>query len=301
MATKEPSASPKHAQEKQERQQARRSASPPVTAEADKPQSPQVDEHGDEGEGDEGEARGNEAGEQSGQDEESGEGEEEGEERNSDKENEESQGAGPGGGQPQPHAWQAVWAPQQGAYYFWNAKTGETTWTNPLAPSPSAATTAAAGPSSSGATTAATAATAAPSTAMSDEDFAAMHGIDPDLAFLDPQLYAARLASAKGGGSAASAAAYGASGAFDTRTGKFVPSAAVLSGVHDPSRLSQVARSTRQMEVFFDVNAYQAERAKEREEREAGGDAKRQRLNKKELKAFKEKRKEKRLKKWKED
>ncbi|GMK57568.1 hypothetical protein CspeluHIS016_0404020 [Cutaneotrichosporon spelunceum] len=31
------------------------------------------------------------------------------------------------------HPWQAVWAPANNAYYFWNTETDEVTWTNPVA------------------------------------------------------------------------------------------------------------------------------------------------------------------------
>lgn len=100
--------------------------------------------------------------------------------------------------------WQAIWAPQYNAYYFYNSVTQETTWTNPLQPEASSSYTttstgqAAPGGSSNnddgneqnvdarssmGLTTAAAHYSALQAAAIAE-------GIDPGLAHLDPTLLA---------------------------------------------------------------------------------------------------------------
>lgn len=89
---------------------------------------------------------------------------------------------------------------------------------------------------------------------MTDEQLALSAGIDPDLAYLDPTLYSAQLASARAG---AASGPYGAAGAFDARTGRFVPAGNLGAGaINDPSRLSQVARAGRQVRVLGCAGAH---------------------------------------------
>jgi hypothetical protein len=112
------------------------------------------------------------------------------------------------------------------------------------------------------------------------------------LAYLDPVLYASEVLQARSGSSA-----YSASGAFDSRTGKFVPLSA--RAMHDPSRLSHENQADRQMNAFFDVQQFEEERKRNREkeeevELEESQGTKRKRVpTKKELQRFKERAKEK--------
>ena len=127
------------------------------------------------------------------------------------------------------------------------------------------------------------------STRMTDEEVATANGIDPDLAYLDPVLYASEVQQARTGSSV-----YAASGAFDSRTGKFVPLSA--RATHDPSRLSHANQADRQMNAFFDVQQYEEEkkRSREEQEQEEAQGAKRQKApTKKELQRYKERAKEK--------
>lgn len=188
--------------------------------------------------------------------------------------------------QPSSHRWQAIWSPSHNAYYFYNADTGETTWTNPLADS-----------SSSSALTTTTSATTTEAAVSSEEELAQRAGIDPDLAFLDPGLYASQLAAARA--TSSSAGAYASQGIFDKRTGRFRaaaaaaaavdPSAASTTTTEDPS--SSAIRAKRQLGEFLDVDAWQ--QAKEQERLEESSD-KRQRPypSKKEVAQFKERKKE---------
>lgn len=112
-------------------------------------------------------------------------------------------------------------------------------------------------------------------------------GLDPDLAFLDPILYAASSAGSGGGGEA-----YTARGTFDRRTGRFVPA----STSHDPCRHSQTAKAKRQMEAYFDVDEWQRSREADLE-RQAKGDKKQKSSHhptRKELELYKERRNKKR-------
>lgn len=183
-----------------------------------------------------------------------------------------------------------VWDPTRQAWYFWNSTTQETTWENPLEKTK--------GSGSNGNATQPTDTTAiAPATA-TDEEIAELHGIDPDLAYLDPALYASEVRQARKG----KLGAYAASGAFDSRTGKFVPlSATGAKGTHDPSRLSHANQADRQMSAFFDIQQYEQERKRSREEKEqeeAQGLSKKRPPTKKELQRYKERAKEKKAAKY---
>ncbi|CAO1624785.1 unnamed protein product [Parajaminaea phylloscopi] len=188
-------------------------------------------------------------------------------------------------------AWQAVWSAPHNAYYFWNAQTNATTWTNPLAPADDSHRHDSALQSSSGlmGTHA-----GAGSPGGASEAGPASTDLDPDLAFLDPTLYAAASGSS---GSGNSGGQYTAQGTFDRRTGRFVPSDPSAGDLHDPSRHSQSARAQRQMNAYFDVDEWQRSRETDAARQSASED-KRQRHSKhptrKELEMYKERRKEKR-------
>lgn len=155
------------------------------------------------------------------------------------------------------------------AYYFWNQKTNETTWTNPLEPAPTASAT-----------------TATPSTTVEErpKDYG---GIDPELAYLDPMLaYGART---------------GVTGAqtakFNARTGRFEGADA-----RTPDYVSEQSRYKRQSAFFFDVDGWEKQNDAEQERKRqlaADGklpDAKRQKPpTKEELQRYKERAAEKKV------
>jgi hypothetical protein len=173
------------------------------------------------------------------------------------------------------------------AYYFWNSKTNETTWTNPLVPPPSAP---AAGSSSSTqpplpneqpplptenpplpteqpplpqapwgqAYGAPSSSTAAYSQAGVPAD-GGLPPIDPDLAHLLPR-------EQRGGDGYQTAA-------FNSRTGRFTPANFQYTVDH----LAEANRAKRQEGVFFDVQEWEQSREKEyqekkRKEMEGGAD-----------------------------
>ncbi|PWN36613.1 uncharacterized protein FA14DRAFT_4696 [Meira miltonrushii] len=191
------------------------------------------------------------------------------------------------------HDWQAVWDATRQAWYFWNQVTQETTWENPLVKE---------GKNEESATQAdsvpANESVAISMTSMTDEEVAQMVGIDPDLAYLDPVMYANEIHQARMGNGNPTSTSYRSQGAFDNRTGKFVSQSALKQGAtYDPSRLSHANQADRQMGAFFDVEQYEDQRKREHEkaqlETDEQGRIKRQRPSKKELKFFKERAKEK--------
>ncbi|PWN17782.1 hypothetical protein BCV69DRAFT_121956 [Microstroma glucosiphilum] len=139
------------------------------------------------------------------------------------------------------HPWQAA----HNAYYFWNSQTNTTTWVNPLQEEGSS--------SASGAASNPRASTSAvpqqqqqqqQPEMLSEEDLARQAGIDPELAHLDPALYASQLRMA-----ASSAASSGS---------------ASLAADRDPqSRFSQTSKAKRQMSAYFDVEAWEQQREAE--------------------------------------
>ncbi|KAI0922624.1 hypothetical protein AcW1_002777 [Taiwanofungus camphoratus] len=178
--------------------------------------------------------------------------------------------------------WQAIWSPAHNAYYFYNAKTQETTWTNPLQPAPADPVAAGLSPSSGSASPDAGLPASAATQSMYDlQAAAAAQGIDPALAYLDPSLVA---------GPSSVAADQGYTAKFNARTGAFT-----RPDGRDPSHLSEYERAKRMSEFYFDVNAWErdVEQRKLEEAQEEEG-KKRKRPTKKDLERFKE---QKRLKK----
>lgn len=165
--------------------------------------------------------------------------------------------------------WQAIWSPTHNAYYFFNSKTQQTTWTNPLQPSePNAAA-----PGSGSTPSVPSSSIPGPAGAIvpphlasvyAAQAAAAAQGIDPALAYLDPAL------ASVGGPAAAAAGGYGAMAKFNARTGAFTKVDA-----RDPSHLSEFERAKRMSEAYFDVGAWEQDvekrKAEEAEEEEAGG------------------------------
>ncbi|KAJ3860821.1 hypothetical protein EV359DRAFT_74995 [Lentinula novae-zelandiae] len=186
--------------------------------------------------------------------------------------------------------WQAIYSPQYNAYYFFNAETNETTWENPLVTAPDSTTPnpALETPTDSSSSAVAPVEGAFDGTALSSynalQAAAIAQGIDPSLAHLDPSLAGPIPGSSSG--------AYGAAAKFNARTGQFTR----LDG-RDPSHLSEYERAKRMSEFYFDVNAWEKQRAHEQDaEAEAGGnEKKRKRPSKKDLERFKEQKKQKKI------
>jgi hypothetical protein len=181
--------------------------------------------------------------------------------------------------------WQALWDQNAQAYYFYNSHTGDTTWTNPRVPeASSAAATLGVGNydriSSSGDN--------------EDDDHVPQKprphgGYDPSIhGDYDPTAPYAQLPEepAAGGISAGSADPnniYTAAGAFNRFTGRWQP-LDVTPELHNDEN-----KSRRQMSAFFDVDAA----ANSHDGRSLKAERSGKKLTKKELKAFKEKRREK--------
>ena len=98
---------------------------------------------------------------------------------------------------PEAQPWQAIFSPQHGAYYFYNTLTNETTWDNPLQPSPLPSTSDASASTSLPIPSAAadeepptTTTTPAQAHYAALQAAAIAQGIDPALAHLDPSLLA---------------------------------------------------------------------------------------------------------------
>lgn len=165
--------------------------------------------------------------------------------------------------------WQAIYSPQHNNYYFYNAETQETTWENPLV-------TESAQEENKTEQTAATntdqqSATAAAYTAL--QQAAVAQGIDPSLAYLDPSLAASPSASSL-------YSSYAVTAKFNARTGQFTgPNA------RDPSHMSEYERARRMSEFYFDVAAWERQRAQEHEV-DPDGLKKRKRPTKKDLVSF---------------
>ncbi|EJD01893.1 uncharacterized protein FOMMEDRAFT_134544 [Fomitiporia mediterranea MF3/22] len=160
--------------------------------------------------------------------------------------------------------WQAIWSPQHGMYYFYNSRTNETTWTNPLVSDSSSA--------------AATSASASSAARLSAQEAAAAAGIDPELAFLDPTLVAGP----------SQPAAFNYTAKFNAHTGAFAKPDA-----RNPEHVSEYERMKRMNSFYFDQDAWQQDVEQRQEEEEAG--KKRKKPTKKDLETFKERKKQKKL------
>ncbi|CAE6448623.1 unnamed protein product [Rhizoctonia solani] len=169
---------------------------------------------------------------------------------------------------PPQNEWQAVWSPGHNAYYFFNSRTSETTWVNPLDPS---ASTPAVQPTQEPEPEPTTSEAPPP-------DFSHLGGIDPELAYLDPTL-AVPSAGAKGPVPTFSAR-------FGARDGRFT----AMDG-RRPEHLSEAARAQRMSAVYYDTEAWEreiAERdAQAKAEEEAGAGDKRKRVTKADIERFK--------------
>ena len=180
---------------------------------------------------------------------------------------------------PSSGSWQAIFSPQYNAYYFYNTETKETTWENPIVKSDApesdvkpAAEDAEEPKEETEAEGLPKAPTAPITTLTALQQAALAQGIDPSLAYLDPTL----------AGPSSSTGGYGAAAKFNARTGQFT-----RADARDPSHLSEFERAKRMSEFYFDVNAWEKQKAEEdaaaAEELENGTGKKRKRLTKKDL------------------
>ena len=152
-----------------------------------------------------------------------------------------------------PGEWQTAYSAPHNAWYFFNIRTGETTWTNPLQDPDVVASSSQPPLDPSLATTQ----VSASSTTMTPVGQAALEqGIDPELAYLDPSLAYGPLSSGPGTYSAR----------FNVHTGKFT-----AQDGRDPSHVSEFARAQRMSAVFFDVQGWEAEIAKRKAEDDLEG------------------------------
>ncbi|RDH33644.1 hypothetical protein BDQ94DRAFT_143494 [Aspergillus welwitschiae] len=178
--------------------------------------------------------------------------------------------------------WEPVWDPTAQAYYFYNRFTGVSQWENPRVPGATAKAddnTAAedadaAGPSSSAA--------AAATTAVVGGYNPAIHGdYDPTAPYA--QQYEQHNQDPSGGGALDPEKAYEAVGAFNRFTGRWQAESQNTEYHNDENK------SHRQMYAFFDVDAA----ANSHDGRSLRAERSAKKLTKKELKMFKEKRREK--------
>ncbi|KAI9802315.1 MAG: hypothetical protein M1833_001821 [Piccolia ochrophora] len=222
--------------------------------------------------------------------------------------------------QPPDDGWQPIWDPSASAYYFYNAYTHATTWTNPRVPdAPSAPATDETFPSAP----LAPGLTAAPPPTLAglgphDRDTPdpaphretynpSIHGsYDPTASYARPAspltpppagtiptipttipttaAAAIPLLDASGNPAPATAAAYAASATFNRFTGAYQTASLT------PQNYNDDAKSHRQMAAFFDVDAA----ANAHEGRSLKKERQGQKLSRKEVKQFREKRKERR-------
>jgi hypothetical protein len=180
--------------------------------------------------------------------------------------------------------WQALWDQNAQAYYFYNSHTGITTWTNPRVPEATdAVATAGVGNYDR-------------ITSGDDEDGSDVPqkprphgGYDPSIhGDYDPTAPYAQLHEETNAGGVVAESSdpntiYTAAGAFNRFTGKWQP-LDVTPELHNDEN-----KSRRQMSAFFDVDAA----ANSHDGRSLKAERSGKKLTKKELKAFKEKRREK--------
>ncbi|GAA6016225.1 hypothetical protein JCM11491_003774 [Sporobolomyces phaffii] len=171
--------------------------------------------------------------------------------------------------------WQAVFSPEANAWYFWNSKTNETTWSNPRE----------AASSSSAAVEPPPVIGAASSPAEDPASASSLPPIDPELAWLDPS-------ASRGGG-------VGATGSqaarFNARTGRFQVDQKLT-----PDRISDYQRGHRQQEAYYDVKGWEQQlegKGIKRAGEETDEDGARKRPSAKQVEKFKQQKQEKKKKK----
>lgn len=197
----------------------------------------------------------------------------------------------------QDDGWDAVWDANVGAYYFYNRFTHATQWENPRVPEAASSSTPASMPASMPAPPGLGAhdrlvpgimlssSNGAPGTSSPPRRVAggynpAIHGdYDPNAEYA----IEAQAAEEQEAAAADPTAVYAATGTFNRFTGKW--QAATLT----PENFNDENKSKRQMNAFFDVDAA----ANSHDGRSLRAERAGKKLSKKEVKAFKEKRREK--------
>jgi len=155
-----------------------------------------------------------------------------------------------------PGEWQTTYSAPHNAWYFFNIRTGETTWTNPLQ-DPDVVASSSQPPLDPSLATTQDASSSTTTTAVTPMGQAALEqGVDPELAYLDPSLAYGPLSSGPGTYSAR----------FNVHTGKFT-----AQDGRDPSHVSEYARAQRMSAVFFDVQGWETEIAKRKAEEDLEG------------------------------
>lgn len=169
--------------------------------------------------------------------------------------------------------WEPVWDANASAYYFYNRFTGVSQWENPRVPDAPSVPPGVDGP-----------ATAAPATKppVTGGYNPAIHGdYDPTAPYAQQYEPSNANASAAAPGTDPSAM-YTATGAFNRFTGRW------QAEDLNPERYNDENKARRQMHAFFDVDAA----ANSHDGRSLKAERSAKKLTKKELKAFKEKRRE---------
>lgn len=180
---------------------------------------------------------------------------------------------------PEDDGWDFHWDATHQAYFFHNRFTNETTWENPRISNQ--------GPAASAASPSASTATAAPGAAEPPKnERPPAGGYNPAIhGDYDPNAWYARGAEDDGGGqeqpAADPSAAYAAAGSFNRFTGRW------QDAEQNPERHGDEAKSRRQMNAFFDVDAA----ANSHDGRSLKAERSGKKPSKAELKQFKEKRK----------
>ncbi|WWD19154.1 hypothetical protein CI109_103612 [Kwoniella shandongensis] len=196
-----------------------------------------------------------------------------------------------GEGEGEAHPWQAVWSPEQNAWYFWNTKTGEVSWTNPLDPSTSTSASETPNPPLPNEAPPLPAEqppypSSVPAASSSSSNFGGIPEIDPALAFLLSPAQRAGLGGPSDGGIQ--------SAAFNARTGRFTPQGYEYNVDH----LDEYNRSKRMNNHYFDVEKWERERAEEnakRKREEESGVGGKKKITKKDMERFKKKAQEKKM------
>ncbi|KAK6910750.1 hypothetical protein I203_104782 [Kwoniella mangroviensis CBS 8507] len=188
--------------------------------------------------------------------------------------------------------WQAVWAAEQNAWYFWNKDTGEVTWTNPLEPSSSSASTQPPLPTEQPPTAAASSSSINPGLNNNDNGYGFGFGFgDPSQPEIDPGL-----AHLFGGDSSGPGGLGGdptmQKAMFNSRTGRFTASNYEYTVGH----LDEYNRAKRMNSHYFDVDQWEREKQQENEKKRKaledgkGGEKK---ITKKDMERFRKKNAEK--------
>lgn len=196
---------------------------------------------------------------------------------------------------PKDDGWDPVWDENAQAYYFYNRFTASSQWTNPRVPDPLPALAPgvgsydriADGAAAAAITTATITNDSPPARSYGGYDPAVHGDYDPTASYAQE---ASQTVNGDGGAVAAIAAAdgdpgaiYTATGVFNRFTGKWQPNEI------GPENHNDENKSKRQMSAFFDVDAAANSHNGKSLKAERSG----KKLSKQELKAFKEKRKEK--------